>query len=254
MNRTVERTMAILRMISENSQGVTLQEIATAMDMAKSSASVIVHTLLELGFIKPKENNSKRYVLGVEAFTLGMKYLSEVSLVKTCASFLPALAERHDRTAFVGVLSGTNVVYLYKYVSQRARLATCAIGSTRPAYATALGKALIAFLPEAEREQVISQIDFKPFTRFTVAERSSFVREMDITFSRGYAKERGELEEVTLCFAAPIFDYSGKVVASISLSDIYSPERELEEAAITADLLSVSRAISRNLGYTTAVR
>ncbi len=250
MNRTVERTMAILRLISENSRGITLQEIATDMDMAKSSASVIVHTLLELGFIKSKEDNSRKYVLGVETFALGMKYLDEVSLVSICANFLPGLAERHNRTAFVGVLSGTNVVYLYKYVSSHARLATCAIGSSRAAYATALGKALIAFLPEKDRQRIISEIDFKAFTRFTIADRESFTREMDITRTRGYARERGELEDLTLCFAAPVFDYSGKVVAAISLSDIYSPGGELDEPSITADLMEVSGAISRNLGYT----
>lgn len=250
MNRTTERTMAILQLIGRNEQGLTLQEIATQMDMAKSSASVIVHTLLELNYIKTMENNDKKFCLGVETFTLGMKYLNELNLVRTCANYLPALAEKYARTAFVAVLNGTNIVYVYKYAAQNARLATCSIGSTKEAYATALGKAIIAFLPEEERTSLISKIDFRPFTKYTIATPEQFTREMDLTNVRGYARERGELEEITLCYAAPIFDYSGRVVAAVSLSDLYSEDRVSEEPALVEDMLAASREISRVLGFT----
>lgn len=249
MNRTTERTMAILQLIGNNEQGLTLQEIATQMDMAKSSASVIVHTLLELNYIKTVENNDKKFCLGVETFMLGMKYLNELNLVKLCAKYLPAIAEKYSRTAFVAVLNGSNVVYVYKYVAQNARLATCSIGSAKEAYATALGKAIIAFLPEEEQASLISKIEFKPLTKYTIATPEQFTQEMRLTYSRGYAKERGELEEITTCCAAPIFDYSGRVVAAVSLSDIYSGDKVGEESALINDILSVSKEISRNLGF-----
>ena len=147
MNRTVERTLAILKIIANSEHGITLQEIANQMDMAKSSAFAIVHTLLELNYISTVENNDKKYCLGVETFALGMKYANNQSLVQQCVIHLPGLAEKYNKTAFLGILNGSNVVYLYKYVAENARLATCSIGSSKPAHATALGKALIAFLP-----------------------------------------------------------------------------------------------------------
>ena len=97
MNRTTERSMAILQLIANSENGITLQEISRQMDIAKSSASVIVHTLRELNYIKTAENNDKKYVLGVETFTLGMKYLNELSFVKQCAAYLPAVAEKYNR-------------------------------------------------------------------------------------------------------------------------------------------------------------
>lgn len=241
--------MAILQLIGNNGQGLTLQEIATQMNMAKSSTSVIVHTLLELNYIKTVENNDKKFCLGVETFMLGMKYLNELNLVKLCANYLPVIAEKYNRTAFVAVLNGSNVVYLYKYVAQNARLATCAIGSAKEAYATALGKAIIAFLPEDEQAALISKIEFKPFTKYTIATPEQFTKEMQLTYSRGYAKERGELEEITTCCAAPVFDYSGRVVAAVSLSDIYSEDKASEESALINDILFASKEISRNLGF-----
>ena len=94
MNRTVERTLAILKIIANSEHGITLQEIANQMDMAKSSAFAIVHTLLELNYISTVENNDKKYCLGVETFALGMKYANNQSLVQQCVIHLTGLAEQ----------------------------------------------------------------------------------------------------------------------------------------------------------------
>ena len=123
------------------------------------------------------------------------------------------------------------------------------IGSSKPAYATALGKAIIAFLPEAEQDTILSQTDFIAFTKNTITSPASFKEELLITKQRGYAKERGELEDITTCCSAPIFDFSGRVIAAISFSDIYSKEKEEQEQALIHDLLSVSGEISKSLGY-----
>lgn len=171
MNRTVERTLAILELIANSENGITLQEIAQAMDMAKSSAFVVVHSLLELQYIKTVENNDKKYCLDIRTFSLGMKYVSDLTLIKQCGSYLPALAEKYNKTAFVGVLNGTQVVYLYKYVGRNARLATCAIGSSKPVYATSLGKVILAYLPREEQLSIIDKIKFVPFTPYTIVSK-----------------------------------------------------------------------------------
>lgn len=249
MNRTVERTFSILNLIANSENGITLQEIADEMGMAKSSAFVIVHSLLELNYIKGAENNDKKYCLGIEAFKLGSKYLNDVGLVKQCAQHLPSLAERHIKTAFVAVLNGCDVVYLYKYVAPHAQLATCAIGSTQPAHATALGKAILAFLPEEKRLSVLHKIRFDPYTSHTITSKEALLRELDEIKRRGYSTEHGELSELTSCYGAPIFDYTGNVIAAISLTDIATENESKNEASVVTDLLSVAGEISKTLGY-----
>ena len=175
MNRTVERTFAILQLIADCKDGITLQEIANEMGMAKSSAFVIVQTLLELNYISTVKNNNKKYCLGIETYSLGMKYVNDMSLIEQCAIYIPPIAERYNKTAFVAVLNGTKVVYVYKYVAQDAKLASCALGTRKDAYATSLGKAIIAFLPEEELNDLVYKIEFKPLTNFTITSKERFL-------------------------------------------------------------------------------
>lgn len=247
MNRTVERTFSILDLVASTEGGITLQEIADHLGLAKSSAFVIVHSLLELGYIKSADHNEKKYCLGIEAFKLGSKYLSDVGLVKQCARYLPPLADRHKKTSFLAVLNGCDVVYLYKYAAPGAQLATCAIGSTKPAHATALGKTLLAFLPDGKLRAVMDQIDFTPYTPNTITTKEALWAELQAVRQRGFATERGEQSDLTFCYGAPIFDYTGSIIASISLADIANEHED--EAKISADLMAVAREISQSLGF-----
>lgn len=247
MNRTVERAFSILQIIADSKDGITLQEIANEMGMAKSSAYVIVQTLLELNYITTVQNNDKKYCLGIELFSLGMKYVNDMSLVTQCSLYLPAIAEKYNKTAFVAVLNGTRVVYVYKYVAQNAKLATCAIGSGKDAYATSLGKAIIAFLPKEEQSALVDKIQFKALTEYTITSKKLFLEELERTKERGYSLDTRELEDITSCCGAPVFDYTGKVVAAVSLSDIYV--ESMDDKKIAEDLKDVALQISKSLGY-----
>lgn len=247
MNRTVERTFAILHLIAERKDGMTLQEIADQMEMAKSSAFVIVQTLLELNYIDKMPNNDKKYCLGLETFSLGMKYTNDMSLIKQCSLFLPAIAEKYDKTAFAAVLSGTKVVYLYKYVARNAKLTSCPLGARKDAFATSLGKAMIAFLPKEEQLNLIERITFKSFTEKTITSKKEFLEEINRTRERGYSLDVRELEDITSCCGAPVFDYDGKVVAAVSLSDIYREDQD--DIKTAEELREVAMQISKSMGY-----
>lgn len=247
MNRTVERTFAILKLIADSEDGITLQEISDTMDMAKSSAFVIVHSLLELNYVQKNEKNEKKYCLGIEAFKLGAHYIQNVGLVKQCAQYLPPLVDKYAKTGFLAVLNGCDVIYLYKHAAQNAQLATCAIGSSKPAHATALGKAILAFLPEEQLLPVIDQIRFVAYTPNTITSKDSLLQELSLIRKCGYSTERGELSNLTFCCGAPIFDYTGRVIAAISLAG-FAMEDDSEET-LAAELVNTANEISKTLGY-----
>lgn len=247
MNRTVDRTFKILQLIAGSNRGITLQEIANEMDMAKSSVFVIVQTLLELNYITTLRDNDKKYCLGIEIFSLGMKYIDDMSLVQECTSRLQPIAEKYGKTAFVAVLNGTKIVYVHKYVAQNARLASCAIGTRKEAYATSLGKAILAFLPPDEQSAVLDKIDFKPLTDYTITSKEKLLEELKKTKARGYSLDKGELEDITSCCGAPIFDYTGKVIAAVSLSDICN--EQIDNIQVAKELTEIALEISKNLGY-----
>ncbi len=247
MNRTVERAFSILQLISDRKQGITLQEIVNEMGMAKSSAFVIVQTLLELGYISTVQNNNKKYCLGIETFSLGMKYVNDMSLVEQCSIHLPPVAEKYNKTAFVAVLNGSKIVYVYKYVAQNAKLASCALGTRKDVYATSLGKAILAFLPEEEQKGLLDRLQLQALTQYTITSKEKLVRELEKTKERGYSLDVRELEDITSCCGAPVFDYSGQVVAAVSLSDIYN--ENLDDNQVAEELKAAAMDISRGLGY-----
>ena len=247
MNNTVKRTFDILELVGKSENGITLQEISNELKIAKSSAFVVVHSLLELKHLSTLENNDKKYVLGIKSFTLGMKYTKNLDFVQLCANYLPNIAEKYNKTAFVGILNDYNIIYLYKYVAKNARLATCAIGSTKPAYATALGKAILAFLSKEQQLNIIEKIEFNALTSQTINSKTAFLNELNITKERGFSIEKQELETLTLCYGAPIFNHEKKVIAAISLSDLNINTNNEEE--ISNDLKNIALKISKMLGY-----
>ncbi|MFI3170073.1 MAG: IclR family transcriptional regulator [Faecalibacterium sp.] len=247
MNRTVQRTIEMLNYIGNNPKGVSLKEIAEDMDMPKSSAFVILQSLIELNCVTPNLENEKKYHIGVELFSIGMKYASEVSVMKETSAILAPLAEKYNKTGFVAILDGVDVVYMQKYKSSGAMLASCALGSRKAAHSTALGKAILAFLSPSAQADVLSRITYEKLTEDTIADEETLCAELTKILQTGYALDVRENNTLLSCCAAPIFNYSGTVIAAISLSDVYKAEENI--AQLATDLKETAMEISRKLGY-----
>jgi len=238
MNRTVLRAFEILQIVAKKPDGVTLQEVADELGIPKSSAFVIVQTLLSEGYIQTTRYNDKKYCLGLNLFTLGMQYVDDLNLVDQCTHYLNPLAEKYRKTAFIGILDGDSIVYINKYISKGAVLTSCALGSRHLAYTTALGKAIIAFSEAPVRERLLKQASEDPSCDY-----ESIKTEVLATQVRGYAVNiQKDYVHNTLCCAAPVFDFSGKVIAAISLTDVqegpYEPMgEELKAAAMDISVL-----------------
>lgn len=248
MNNTIYRTVQILKYIADKKTGTTLQEITMNFDIPKSSAFVIVQSLLELNFIATSPFNEKSYCLGVEAFTLGIKYFNDLDIVNQCISYVKPIADKYGKTAFVSVLNDTKIAFVGKYIAPNAVLATCALGARKDTYATASGKAFLAFIPKEESERIINKIEFEHLTEYTINTKEKLEEELEATRQRGYALERQEDRSISACCAVPIHDYTGKVILSLSLSDVYNPNIDNEQMSL--DLLNLSKEISQTLGYT----
>lgn len=247
MNRTVLRSAQMMKFVAKNKDGVTLQNIAEYLDVPKSSAFVILQTLVELNFIVPSRYNEKKYRLGLEAFTLGMQYVNDLDVVSQCSQQLDPLADKYGKTGFVGVLSERSIVYIHKYVADGVRLASCDLGSRKRAHITALGKVIMAHLEKEAIEKLLAKIDFEPVTENSITSREKLEMELADAKTRGYSLDDRENDTMLSCCAAPIFDYTGKVIAAISLSDLYREGEDVEEIAL--ELKTAAEKISTQLGY-----
>lgn len=247
MNNTIFRTMQILQYIGDRKEGTTLRDIVNHFDIPKSSAFVIVQSLHELNYIATMPFNEKSYCLGIEAFTLGIKYFNDLDVVEQCLTFLKPLADKYDKTAFISVLDGEKIVFIGKYVAPKAVLATCALGSRKDVYATAAGKALLAFLPEQERNRILNHIEFTSLTERTINSMELLKEELEVTKNRGYSMETQEDRSISSCCGAPVFDYTGKVAVAVSLSDVYNPD--IDNKQVAEELRETAKIISKSLGY-----
>lgn len=247
MNNTIFRTMQILEYISTCKVGATLQDVVNEFQYPKSSVFVIIQSLLELNYVSTMPNNDKKYCLGMGAFSLGIKYYNDLDIVSECIEKLKPIADKYDKTAFVSVLDGTELVFMGKYVAPKAVLASCALGARKDVYATASGKAILAFLPEQDRNHIINNIEFKNLTENTISSREKLIDELDTTRKRGYALEMQEDRSISSCCGVPIFDYTGKVVVAISLSDVYN--ESIDDEKMAKELTDIANSISKSLGY-----
>lgn len=249
MNRTIVRAVKILEILAANPQGTSLIELARALEMPKSSAYEIVQTLLKLKLAETSLYNSKLYVLGSRAFSIGSKYVSSNDIIHLGSHYLREVAAKYNKTGFMGFLDEDEVVYVYKWQSPKAKLAACDLGTRHPVYCTSLGKALLAWLPKERRDEIIANIKFEKKTERTITDPEGLKKELEIVRMRGYSIDNREVENHMACYGAPIFDHMGNVVAAISVSDMYN-EEEMKNGQVGLDIRAAADKVSAGLGFT----
>ena len=225
MIQSVERAVQILRCFGDRELlGVT--EIASMTQLNKSTAFGLVTTLTETGLLEQDELTG-RYRLGLELFRLGSRVNADTR--RLVAPALDALAEQLEETVNFVRPEGSNVVYLVKRESLQSMRICTKMGQSLPMYCTAVGKAILAVLPEAEREQIIRSFRYESFTENTIVSESALRQELLRIQWDGCAVDREELEYGLICVAVAVKNGAGVPVAAISCS---GPKARMTDAKI----------------------
>ena len=158
------------------------------------------------------------YSVGLQVFGLAHKLWEGMDIRRAAASEIAWLSERTGETVHLAVLDDTEVVYIDKVESQQQIRMFSAVGKRGPAHCTGVGKAMLAFLDPVRQKDLVARLQLKRFTKNTFVNRLAFLRHLQEIRLRGYAKDLEEHEELIRCTAAPIFDFRGEVVASVSVT------------------------------------
>ncbi|MGL4732269.1 MAG: IclR family transcriptional regulator [Fusobacteriaceae bacterium] len=247
INRSVERSMEILKFISSRNEGVTLKEIISELDIPKSSAFDIVQTLIYTDMINVIEGVQNRYVIGLETFRIGLSY--EKDMLKIAQKYLKQLSEKLNKTVFLGILKDGEVIYLDKREPSSPIVTTATLGSRNPVHCTALGKVMLFGLSEEKIKKILKEKGMASKTERTITDPDKFLDHLRLWRKKGYALDDREIEDNQLCMSAPIYDASGKIVAAISASGFYNPNENLEKSSEI--LKEITQKISKELGYST---
>lgn len=217
------------------------------MEIPKSSAFDILHTLVDLKMVTLKEGYNKKYVIGVKAFEIGSSFVVYNNVVEKAKHDLERLADEMNKTAFIGIRDENKVVYDYKYQPETVRIKTCEIGKRNNLYNTSLGKSLLAYTEKETQQKIIDQIEFVKTAMNTITNKDDLLEELKQTKERGYSIDFPENEDHMVCLGAPIFDYTGNVIAAISLSDLYDETKNIEVDGLK--VRETAKRISMKLGY-----
>jgi IclR family acetate operon transcriptional repressor len=247
LTRSVERALTILHLFILGEAEISLSEISQRVGLHQSTVFRLLATLSSAGFTE-QDPHTGRYRLGPAALALGQAYLRHSDLRQIAEAPLARLRDQSSETVHLATLQGTQVIYLEKLPGLHPiGLMSSRVGDRSPAHCTGLGKALLAYVPEAELRQAYAG-GLKEFTPHTITRLPPLLAELERVRREGFAVDDEEHEQGVVCVAAPVFD-TDRVVAAISASGPADRIRkEMRERGLTQAVLAAAAEISARLG------
>jgi DNA-binding IclR family transcriptional regulator len=214
--RSAERVAAVLDLLRRSPQPLRHVDVATAIELPKSSTSNLLDTLVDVGLVRLDDHG---YSLGVRLIELGAAAAERIEIRDIARPALRDLSELGIGTSNLAILQGHDVLYIEKVNNPEhvIQIAT-RVGGTVPAHTTALGKVLVAALPPQERERWIRGHSFAAVTEHTITSPGDFRHALEFAATNGYALDDEEQNLRIVCVAAPVRDHAGSTVAAISLT------------------------------------
>ncbi|MFJ4844220.1 MULTISPECIES: IclR family transcriptional regulator [unclassified Streptomyces] len=241
MSQTVDRALRILPLLAEGP--ANLEQVATRLDVHKSTALRLLRTLHEHGMVYRQDD--QRYRLGARLFALAQEAMEHLDVRGIAHPHLVALGELTGHTVHLAVYEEGEVVYIDKVESRYPVRMYSRIGKPVAVTVAAVAKLLLADLPEAERRAVVRGLEYPRYTSRSTPDATAHLAELARVREQGWASDLGGHEESINCVAAPIRGADGRVAAACSLSApnvVVSAEELLE---LRPQIQRTAEAISR---------
>jgi DNA-binding IclR family transcriptional regulator len=244
--QSVDRAARILKALAAGPRRLGVSQLADQLELSRPTVHGLLQTLQAHGFVE-QDRDSDKYQLGPGLLHLGSSYLDVNELRARSLVHAERLAQRTGEAVRVGVLHGPTVVIVHHVFRPDAAFQVLEVGAQLPAHTSALGKAILAYQPEALLTELISE----PLPRLTnrTLTPAALTAEVAAVREKGFAREREEAVLGESSLAAPIADHAGHAVGAIAVvGDTRriiprGPAKGLPEAVTEA-----ARSISRELG------
>ena len=246
--QVLDRALAILQVLSAEGPDLSLGELSDKLELHKSTVHRLV---MVLGRHKLIERNSVngRFRLGLKLFELGTRAVSQLDLRERARPVLERLVLETSETVHLCVLDDAEVVYLDKVEPARSVRMASTVGRRNPAYCTAVGKAILAWLPEPQVEAIVRKHGLKALTANTITGFLELKTELAAIRERGYAIDNEEIEEGLRCVGCVVRDFSNAPVAAISVSGPSFRLTRDKIKSISRPVIAAANALSAQLGF-----
>jgi len=226
----------------------SVTEISKILNMLPSKVSRMLGTIEKDGFLE-KNPETKKYRLGIRFFELGVVYAFHLPLRRIIRPHIEQMAKELNLTVGWAILRNNRVIVVDRIQNMNIDMLAQRIGLNLPIHTTAIGKLLLAYLPEEEQDKILESIDLVKLTDATMVDKKLIKENLKVIKERGYATDEGETHEDLNGIAAPIKNSTGDVVAAIHLMGENSRTSPQEFFQFASFLKEKALFISRQLGY-----
>lgn len=247
--QSVSRAFALLELVAQSNNGRSISELSEASNLPLATTHRLLNTLVQLGYVE-QDAETRLYGLGLRFLHLHGHVIRRLNLAEQAMPQMKVLMRRVNETVHLAVLDDTQILYIDRVEGLQTVGMYTQIGKRAPAHATALGKAMLAFLPDSVWRYVAERTGLPRLSPTTITTVEAFEAELAATRQRGYAIDNSETGEPVRCVAAPIYDYTGQVIAAASISGPAERMRPDRDPFLGEMICETCRTISASLGYT----
>jgi IclR family pca regulon transcriptional regulator len=213
--QSLERGLAVIRAFDAEHPELTLSDVARSTDLSRAAARRFLLTLVDLGYVR---TDGRLFALRPRVLELGYAYLSSIALPDVAQPHMETLAAKVHESCSLSMLDGGDIVYVARVPTRRIMTVAINVGTRFPAYATSMGRVLLAALPKAELDDYLARTELRPLTPKTNHDPRKLRTMLTRIASQGFALVDQELEVGLRSIAVPVRGAEGTVVAALNVS------------------------------------
>lgn len=246
--KSVSRALDIIMLISMKKGGLGVTEIASQMDINKSSVFRILSTLVQYGYVE-QDKESGRYKLGYKFLEISSRLLESMDLREEAKPFLKELESETNEVIHLVVYDEGDVVYIEKLEGNEILRMHSKVGKRAPMHCTSVGKAILAHLPHSDVLEILERKGMPVHTDKTITDKEVIFQELAHIRKNGFALDLEENEYGITCIAAPIFNHLGNVIAAVSISGPTMRMDGTRLKQLQPKMINTGYKISERLGF-----
>lgn len=246
--QAVERALRLVELLADNGMGRRLADLSEESGLAPSTTHRALQTLTKVGYVC-QDNGSGLYRLTGKLLEVASRGVGGRLLRREALPHLERLKGLTRESLHLVVREDRRVLTVEAVLSEERNLVACKVGETAPLHCTAVGKVLMAFIPEEELHGFILSLEMPRLTDNTICTVSGLESELARVREQGYAVDWEENEIGVRCIAAPVRDISGNVVAAVGISGPTTRVTDAKRAELAGHIVAIAGDISRSIGY-----
>lgn len=243
----VARTLEILEAVAHRTGGLTNAEISRRLTIPKSSASYILRTLVQRGYLQ-REAGTGKYRLGLKLVSLARGALTGIDVRELALPVMRHLVEHCGLTAHLAILDRGEAVYIEKVDAPGFIKMDTWVGKRMEIHSTSVGKALAAWLDETTVLDILKERGMKKMTPRTITVPTRYLKELERVRAQGYAVDDEENSLEVRCVAAPVFGAEGQVEASLGVTGTIHQVTTAMVPKLAETVREATRRISQQMG------